>query len=637
MKKALVWLLALLMIFSSLPVSAETAGEKQLKYDYDELTVGSITPFDGSFFTQMWGNVVSDTDIRSLIHGYNLVEWRFDEGVFGADPSVVSGSAVTENAAGDRTYLITLADDLYYSDGSAITAWDYAFSMLLSFAPEIAQIGGDIRKAEYLLGYWDYVQGNTPYLAGVRVLADRMLSLTVSHEYLPFFYEIGWLDCIPYPIGQIAPGCQVKDDGKGVYIDNREAFTAELLQKTILDPETGYRSHPAVTSGPYKLVSFADNRVELEINPYYKGNSHGVKPSIPRLVFKTVDGGSAIDALAAGDVMLLNKLVSADSIQQGIQLMAENDAFASSSYPRSGLSFIGFCCERPIVSSAAVRQAIAMCLDKEALVKDAVGSFGLRVDGYYGIGQWMYQMLNGTLEYPEGDEQAWKELSLEDVPVYDLDTEAAVKLLESEGWSLNRQGQPFRQGTDDVRCKSVDGTVIPLELALLCAQESSVPQYLPETFVQPLAEAGIALSIEAAPVNDVMQAYYRQSERDCDMILLATNFDMVFDPSLYFQPDGEGVNVYNTTAINDEKLYELAVDMRKTEPGDLLAYCSKWIALQQRFAEVLPAIPVYSNMYFDFYPRVLHNYNILESITCGQAILEAYLGDAEDLTEGTEE
>ena len=91
---------------------------------------------------------------------------------------------------------------------------------------------------------------------------DTQMAITIKAEYLPYFYELGLLSYVPYPISVIAPGCEVADDGSGAYIRNSDAnvtepvFTAELLEKTILDPETGYMSHPSVVSGPYKLVSF---------------------------------------------------------------------------------------------------------------------------------------------------------------------------------------------------------------------------------------------------------------------------------------------------------------------------------------------------------------------------------------------
>ena len=64
--------------------------------------------------------------------------------------------------------------------------------------------------------------------------------------------------------------------------------------------------------------------------------------------------------------------------------------------------------------------------------------------------------------------------------------------------------------------------------------------------------------------------------------------------------------------------------MRKTEPGDVFEYVSKWVAFQDRYNEVLPTIPVYSNIYFDFLNSNLQNYYITGQVTWSQAILPAY-------------
>ena len=679
-------------------VGAEAAASEtdEITYDYDELTVGSTTAFGGDFFTQMWGNSVSDLNVRTLIHGYNLIEWDGEEGAFRIDPSVVSGTVVTQNAAGDRTYTLTIYSDLFYNDGTPITSRDYAFSMLLGIAPQVSEIGGTIRNADYILGYKDYVSGKVPYLAGLRILDDHMLSITIDHAYLPFFYELALLDCTPYPISVIAPGCAVIDDGNGIQIVNEDEdedeeeqeplFTADLLEQTILDETDGYLSHPQLTSGPYRLLSYDGTTAEFELNPYYKGNSNGVKPTINRIIFRTADNDTMIDELGNGDFGLLNKCVSSSTLQDGMELVSHDKQFGMSNYPRSGMSFIGFCCERAGVSSEAVRQAIALCLDKDRLVEDYVGNYGLRVDGYYGIGQWMYQLLNGTLAYPteppeegsgeeaqqkyEEDLQAWEALSLDNIKIYDLDTEEAVRLLEEDGWTLNRDGEAFDPEEDDVRCrKTEDDELEILELTMLYPQGNRIGESLQEAFVDHLAEAGIILHVQETEPQDLLRQYYRQDgERACDLIYLATDFDVVFDPSRNFAPEDpkEDIeqeteqnleedteqdleedteqasqqysgNTLNTTGISDQELYELAVDMRRTEPGDVLAYCQKWVAFEERFAEVLPMIPVYSNVYFDFYPRVLQNYNISANVNWGSAIVEAYLGDPADLEEETEE
>ena len=676
MKKRLVLigLMGALFLGSTMTASAQEAATEAEpaavpQQDFDHLTVAGTTPFDGAFSTGMWSNVSSDIDVRTLIHGYNLIEWRSEESVFAVDPSVVSGVTVTDSAAGDRTYLLTIYDDLAYCDGTPITAADYAFSMLLSIAPEAEEIGASIKPADYLLGYEAYRSGQTPYLAGVRILGDHMLSITVSHDYLPFFYEMALLDCKPYPISQIAPGCVVKDDGNGVYIANEDekvtepVFTAALLQETLLDPETGYLTDPAVTSGPYRLVSFDGTTAEFEKNPYYKGNSKGNVPSIERITYTIEDNDELIGSLADGSVTLLNKVMSAAAAQDGLQFVGGNDDFAMTNYARNGMSFISFCCEQPEVAQAAVRQAIAMCLDKDALVSDYVGNYGMRVDGYYGIGQWMYSLLSGTMAYPvtepenpedeaakkayEDELKAWEDLSLDDVTVYDLDPEAAAALLESAGWTLNEEGEPFDPETDSVRCMEVEGELMALDLTMLVPEGNKIADTLQESFIDNLAQAGIVLNVQVLPMDQLLKYYYRQEARDCDMIYLATNFDVVFDPSGTFRPADEGEqNVHNTTGIEDDTLYDLAVDMRRTKPGDTLSYCKKWVAFQERFAQVLPCIPVYSNVYFDMYSRTLQNYNITSNISWGQAIVDAVLSEipeeeqeseSEEPSEGVEE
>ena len=121
---------------------------------------------------------------------------------------------------------------------------------------------------------------------------------------------------------------------------------------------------------------------------------------------------------------------------------------------------------------------------------------------------------------------------------------------------------------------------------------------------------------------------------------LGSNFAEVFDPRGTFDPEDAATGRSNYTGINDPELYRLAGDMAATEPGDTLAYETRWIAFQKRFQEAVPAIPVYTNAYFDFYTRWLQNYNVSENITWTDAILYAYMSDPtvpeEDETDGQE-
>ena len=120
---------------------------------------------------------------------------------------------------------------------------------------------------------------------------------------------------------------------------------------------------------------------------------------------------------------------------------------------------------------------------------------------------------------------------------YDLNTSEAAQLLAADGWTLNRTGGNFDPAKDDVRCKLVDGALIPLDLKLNCPAESAIAALLERHLAAHLAEAGVRLTVEELPVSDLLRRLYRQTERDCDMIYIATNFGIVFDPAAGFRPD----------------------------------------------------------------------------------------------------
>ena len=651
MKKWVALLLAVLMTVVQATVWAENLGID----DYNHLVVGNTTAFNGNFSTNMWGNNTADLDVEHLLFGYNLVLWEHDQGYFTVDPTVVTGIMVYDDDLGNRTYSLVLAEDLYYTDGTQITAWDYAFTVLLSVAEEIKAIGGNTDSFGAIQGMDAYKNGETDVLPGVRVTGDFMISFTIDAANRPFFYEMGLLRCLPLPIHVIAPGCSVKDDGQGIYLDKSAGtFTADALNRTMLDPQNGFVFNPKVTSGPYKLISFDGNTVEFEINEYYKGNAYGVVPTIPYLTYKTVSNETMMDQLAKGELDLINKVVNADSIMNGIELVGQ-DLARMQSYARVGLSMMSFNCEKATVRNASVRQAMAYCLDKDALVSSYVGGFGLRVDGYYGIGQWMYQVLTGAMEPPMEEPEegataaekkayedallAWEEITMENIPVYNLDISRANQLLDYDGWTLNREGNTYRAGVDDVRCAMIDGELVALDLQMIYPEGNKIAGALEETFIANLKQAGIQLTLVPVPMEKLLQQYYRFEERNCDMIYLATNFSEVFDPTLTYAPV-DGINS-NYSCLEDTQLYELALDMAMTEPGDILTYCQKWISFQEYWAQVLPAIPVYSNAYFDFHTPLLQDYFISATATWGQAVVEAYLGDPaiedEEIIEDDEE
>ena len=632
MKRILAILLALTLTLCAFAALAE-------EEDYgDTIVVGSTTEMKGNFFSEMFGNNTADIDVRTLLHGYNLIHWMGEmrSGSYGINPMVVSGVMALDDPAGNRIYTVTINSDLTYSDGTPITTKDYAFSILLSAAPEMKAIGAQTVESDYIVGSDEYKAGKTNVLAGMHLLSDTMMTFMVKAEYEPFFYELDLINYTPYPISVIAPGCEVVDEGDGVQIRNIDQtieepiFTAELLRETVLDPETGYLSHPSVVSGPYVLDSYdAETHVAtFSINPYFKGDPDGVLPSIEHLVYRPVNPDTMMDELMSGEVDLLNKCTSAAVIDQGNALV-ENGGFRSSNYPRNGYSFVSFSCERPAMGSEIVRKAIAHCLNKNALVPAYVGDYGIVVDGYYGIGQWMFSLAIGMQAPPVEvgqDTSAWNSVNLNNITIYPFDVQEAIRLLEKDGWTLNRDGEPYNQLMDDVRCKEINGELIALDLKMIYPEGNAIGDSWERAFLSNLAQAGIVVTIEAKPMTELLDIYYRNVEREYDLIYLATNFSRVFNPSYTYSPEDAYQGKSNRSGIVDEELYQRALDMGRTQPGDVLSYCRKWVAFQERWTQVLPSIPVYSNVYYDFYVNTLHNYVISADQTWAEVIVKASIG-----------
>ena len=659
MKKTVLYLLVLALLACCLSASAEEAEIPSAPvYDLDHLVVGNTTALSGSFMTQLFGNSTSDSDVAALLNGYNLIRWNYNLGNFEADPSVVEcltvvvntgegaeGQMSPEEVEGSCTYVLRLSEDMRYSDGTPITAADYAFSILLNISSEARAIGGNTNGYDALLGISQYQSGERQEISGLRIRDTYVLSLTVSKDYRPFYYELGLLRCYPLPIHVIAPGCTVKDDGNGAYIDG--PFTAELLRETLLDPATGYVSHPSVVSGPYRLLSYDPDTfvAEFEINDEYKGNYDGVKPSIRRLTLKPAANATMIGELASGDFGLLDKCLDARAIQEGLSLVG-GGSYAMTAFPRSGMSFLSFNCEKDITGRAAVRQAIACCLDKDETVSMYTGNTGIRVDGYYGIAQWMYQVVSGAANPPvaepadnasdeeiaayEAELESWDRLSLDSVKVYAFDPDEAVRLLEEDGWTLNRQGDPFVPGTDDVRCRLENGELQALDLVMIYPEGNRIGEILEQTFLPGLRQAGIGMTIRPVAWQQLLRQYYRQDARDCDLIYLASNFNEVFNPWPVFDPADADVGAANYTGIRDEALAEAAMNLSRTEPGDNYGYVVNWITMQERFAEALPMIPVYSNVYYDFFTSQLQGFVIQQNLTWSEAIIAAFMAEPQE-------
>lgn len=596
MKRFLAMLLCVALIGSTTQVLAKA----------DTLIVGHLTKMSGNFFAEGFGNNTADLDVRGLLHDYQLVSWKKD-GAIELNPSVVEKLTKIPDPNGNIEYRIQIKPGLRYSDGSPITAKDYVFSALLLSSPEMKKLGKNAPMMEFFLDYQEYSSGASSAHRGVKLENPNTFSLIVSKDKFPYYYDMACINLNPFPLSEIAPGCEVKDEGQGAFIEG--PFTEELLQKTLLDEKEGYVSHPKVTSGPYSLESFDmdSGLAVLNINPYYKGNFVGKKPTIKRLVFKTVQNETLLEDLQNGNVDLVNKVSSGDVILKGLDLK-QKQVLNATGYPRTGGTFLSFACDQLVPQSLAVRQALASCIDRKALCDRYLKGFGEAIYAYYGLGQWMAAALGTRLE----------ELNL-----FPYDLGKAAKLLDEDGWTLDEKGEAYAgQG---LRYKKINGELQALLIRATASEQNEAADISMELLKTEWEKLGGKLDYRPIPAQAFFRQYYRLDERKYDLLFLGSNFSYLFDPYITYHTGDEFQGVQNTTGLKDSSLSDLALALRQVEPGDEKGYLEAFMAFQQRYAELVPAVALYSNTYYDFFTPALENYHPELFWSWGAAIIEATL------------
>lgn len=603
-------LLALTMGMSAF--AEETSGQS------DSLVVANATKLSGYFFTELWGNNTSDQDVRAMLHGLETVTWT-EEPQFDINNTVVKSVKDLAYKNGDRSMHIELNENLRYSDGTEITAADYVFSILLQASPELKELGASEGAYKWVYGYEAYHNGEKDTFEGVNIIDKYTFALHVRKDALPYFYQNALIRVYPYPISEILPGCEVENTSRGVRIKGE--YNAQTLEDTLFNVIDGYASHPSVVSGPYRLVSYdaESGEARFEKNEYFPGNYQNQTANIEKVTLKWANPDTIVDEMKAGEVDLLDKVVSRE------QMKALTDAgLTRELYARRGYGYLSFACEdNRVCADQKVRQAIAYAVDAETFIDQYFGSYGYPVYSYYGQGQWMVGVVNGIVtpkQMTANEAKRLGELTLDNLNHYDFDLEKAKSLLDEAGWNLNAEGGEYESG---VRYRKVNDELQPLEIRWAKTSDGKAADALAGIIAPAFEEIGIQLTITEMPFTQVLSQYYRLEEREYDMFFLATNFADVFDPTRIVSSAESDQGVNNTTGIADEKLYQLAVDMARVKPLEFVTYLEKWQAFQEYYNEVLPTVPIYSDVYADFIGPRLTNFHITDYANWATAILYA--------------
>ena len=625
MKKVLALMLALAMVFA---FAACNGGKTATQHEVGgQVVVGSVTDLDANMLDG-WTNGGQNASIRNLIFGGTPIAYT-KEGEFAVDEFVAKSVESKENEDGTKTFTIKLRDDLKWNDAekdengkvtkeaTAITAKDYVFSILFHTSPEYYALDAE-DTATYgncYVGYKEFHDGKTKTFKGVRLIDDHTFSVTVAAEELPFHFDIAYASVAPLPMHVIAPEVTLTDSEDGVTISDN--YTASLLETTV-NANDGYRYMPKVTYGPYQLDSYDDSTKQavLVINSNFLGMYDGQKPSIQKIICKTVTNETQMDELAAGTVDLISGVSGGDSINAGLDVCEEGKA-EYASYDRAGYGKIAFCCDFGPTQFAAVRQAIAYCLDREEFAKQYSGGYAKVVNGMYGL---------STPEYKKNKDTINKELNS-----YSKDLEKAKQLLIDDGWTLNKNGGQFVEGTDDVRYKNVDGELMACEINWANTPNNPVSDLLNTMLPGEMAKVGMKLNSTTVEFGVLLNNMYRIGidKPTYNMFNLATGFVPISSIWYEYSNDPAYMGSWNTNFIDDEELATIAANMKKIPYENEKEWEKAWVSFQKRWNEMLPDIPLYSDEYHDFYSTKIKGYEPDSLWQWESAIVYSYIEKAD--------
>ncbi|MBQ7955871.1 MAG: hypothetical protein IJ282_08970 [Lachnospiraceae bacterium] len=418
------------------------------------IILGSSTELSGKFRYAAFGASnpgASDLDIQELTRGLETV-CATKEGGYVWNDTVVKSHKETENADGSKTYEIELYDDLKFSDGSQITAKNYLLSLMLFSTPVAAQAAGkDHRSGMQVVGFdafnaYDGVTG-TKEFSGIRLLGDYKFSVTISADYLPYFYDITYASYSANDLKLWIDDADIKDDGNGAYFTDNfyekngdKYVKADHVLAASLNTNTDYPY-----SGAYVVQSYddSDKSTVLVKNEYFKGNYEGTVPSIEKIVYRRIITQTQLEDFKAGNVDVLAGITGGAETDEAITLAdGSNGKYAYIHYSRAGYGKLGFRADYGPAQFTEVRQAIAYCMDRAKFAKDFTGGYGGVTDGPYYTGSWMYQAAvnQGML-----------------LDAYATSVDSAIAVLEKGGWVYDKDGNAYTEG---VRYKKISADVI---------------------------------------------------------------------------------------------------------------------------------------------------------------------------------
>jgi peptide/nickel transport system substrate-binding protein len=235
----------------------------------------------------------------------------------------------------DTTYVFYLRQGVRFHDGSPLTARDvkYTFESILDPAFKSPR------------------RGSYEYLQRVEVLDDYTVKFVLKRPFAPFLINLV-LGIVPEHIASRA--------GEGF-------------------------SRQPVGSGPFRLVGWqADEKLEfVGFDRYYAG-----APRLKRITYKIVPEDSVrLLELEKGSVHLVQNSIPPDLLPR----LRANPELKVITSAGTTYAYIGFNLEDPVLRIKRVRQALALAIDRQAIIQHLLGGLATPAGSLLPEGHWAYE------------------------------------------------------------------------------------------------------------------------------------------------------------------------------------------------------------------------------------------------------
>lgn len=634
----------------------------------------------------------ADQDVNGLIVGYATMETN-QGGAYVWNDTAVKAHSETEDENGNLVITIEINPGLKFSDGSEIKAVNYIASILAFSTNVSVQAGHTGRSGQAFVGFDSFnayngeeAEGATKEFAGIRLLDEYTFSMTVkAPDYYPYYFANTYGAVSPEALGLVlGEGVEVKDDGNGAYLTEawyeKDAEGAFVKAAHLKAARYDWNTYPV--SGPYYVSDWDDSTkiATLTINPEFTGNFEGQKPSIKTIVYTKIVQETQLDQFKTGQIDILSGITGGDDTKAALAVVDEsNGKFDEVHYQRAGYGKLQFECDFGPTMFASVRKAVAYVLNTSEFAEAFTGGYGTVVYGPYSPDFDMWVAVEdeiNLIDYSFSVENA-KQALIDGGWIYNetgaefvegTDTVRYKKLTAEEATDVNIAYASVAN-TDGKEYKTVkvgDDYYMPCVINWFGTTNNDVTDMLGARLVgtENVAAIGMVVRSTVGDFDKLLGEIYRETSYGYGgtptfgLFNLATGwnsavYDYAFNWSLdpiyfgyssnklfdeydvafpYYAADGSHTKMSyeDAMAASGNKLGMDYLSMAMVyDAASVDEYNQWWKAYIERWNDLMPDIPLYSNYYFDVYNAKIENFQTSPFWGPTDALLYCTIANAE--------